>query len=44
MERVKQIVHAKEVYIRGYTGKGVRIALLDTGAFLHEKEAHCRTF
>lgn len=39
MERVKQIVHAKEVYKRGYTGKGVRIALLDTGAFLHENIA-----
>lgn len=36
MNRVKQIVHAKEVYKNGYTGKGVRIALLDTGAFLHE--------
>ena len=31
MERVKQVVHAKEVYQNGYTGKGVRIALLDTG-------------
>ena len=36
MERVKQIVHAKDVYKRGYTGKGIRIALLDTGVFLHE--------
>lgn len=39
MERVKQIVHANEVYKRGYTGKGVRIALLDTGAFMHENIA-----
>jgi len=34
MERVKQVVHAKEVYKKGYSGKGVRIALLDTGVFL----------
>lgn len=36
MERVKQIVHANEVYKRGYTGKGIRIALLDTGVFQHK--------
>ncbi len=35
MERVKQIVHANEVYKKGYTGKGIRIALLDTGVFQH---------
>lgn len=35
MERVKRVVHAKRVYRMGYTGKGVRIALLDTGVFLH---------
>jgi len=35
MERVKQIVHANDVYKKGYTGKGVRIALLDTGVFQH---------
>jgi len=35
MERVKRIVHAKDVYRLGYTGKGVRIALLDTGVHLH---------
>ncbi|MBR2045711.1 MAG: S8 family peptidase [Agathobacter sp.] len=31
MNRVKKEVHANRVYIDGYTGKGVRIALLDTG-------------
>ncbi|MBQ2705363.1 MAG: S8 family peptidase [Agathobacter sp.] len=36
MERVKQVVHAKEVYKKGYSGKGIRIALLDTGVFQHE--------
>lgn len=36
MDRVKRIVHAKEVYKKGYTGKGVRIALLDTGVFPHQ--------
>lgn len=35
MERVKKLVHAKEVYRMGYTGKGIRIALLDTGVFPH---------
>lgn len=35
MERVKEIVHAKEVYKKGYTGAGVRIALLDTGVHPH---------
>lgn len=36
MDRVKQLVNANEVYRKGYTGKNVRIALLDTGAFMHE--------
>ena len=36
MERVKQVVHAEEVYKKGYTGNGIRIALLDTGVFQHE--------
>ena len=31
MEYVKKLVHAEKVYQKGYTGKGVRIALLDTG-------------
>ena len=31
MNRVKKEVCAKRVYQDGYTGKGVRIALLDTG-------------
>ena len=35
MERVKEIVHAENVYRKGYTGRGVRIALLDTGVFTH---------
>ena len=35
MNRVKQIVHAQKVYRQGYTGKNVRIAVLDTGVFLH---------
>jgi len=35
MERAKELVHAENVYRKGYTGKGVRIALLDTGVFMH---------
>lgn len=41
MERAKEIVHAENVYRKGYTGKGVRIALLDTGAFNH-RDLKCR--
>ena len=40
MERVKKVIHAKEVYQKGYTGKGVRIALLDTGVFLRPELVH----
>lgn len=36
MDRVKQLVNAGRVYQNGYTGKGVRIALLDTGVFVHK--------
>lgn len=36
MDRAKQVVHAKDVYKRGYYGKGIRIALLDTGVFPHK--------
>lgn len=35
MERVRRLVHAKEVYRRGYTGRGIRIALLDSGVAEH---------
>lgn len=35
MKRVKKEVRAKQVYKDGYTGRGVRIALLDTGAAPH---------
>ena len=35
MERVKQIVHAKKVYHAGYSGKNIRIAVLDTGMAPH---------
>ena len=35
MKTVKKIVHAKEVYESGLTGKDVRIAVLDTGIALH---------
>lgn len=35
MERAKEMIHAENVYRKGYTGKGIRIALLDTGVFVH---------
>ena len=41
MERAKQIVNAKTVYQKGYTGKGIRIALLDTGVFSH-RDLKCK--
>lgn len=41
MERAKEIVHAENVYRKGYAGKGVRIALLDTGVFLH-RDLKCK--
>ena len=41
MERAKEIVHAENVYRKGYTGKGVRIVLLDTGVFSH-RDLKCK--
>lgn len=35
MNHVKRLVQADKVYRQGYTGKGVRIAVLDTGAYMH---------
>jgi serine protease AprX len=35
MEQVKRRVHADAVYRQGYTGRNVRIAVLDTGIFPH---------
>ncbi len=40
MQRAKEIVQAENVYRKGYTGRGVRIALLDTGTFSH-KDLQC---
>jgi serine protease AprX len=35
MEQVKKRVHADRAYRQGFTGRDVRIAVLDTGIFLH---------
>ena len=40
MKRVKEIVHAKKVYQAGYTGKNIRIAVLDTGIAKHPDLTH----
>ena len=32
MNRVKQLVHAENVYRMGYTGKNIRVVTLDTAA------------
>lgn len=37
MHNVKKIVNANNVYIDGYSGRGVRIALLDTGVAMHKE-------
>ena len=37
MENVKRLVNANDVYKFGYSGKGVRIALLDTGVAYHQE-------
>ena len=37
MKRVKEVVQAKNVYRKGFMGRGVRIALLDTGVYLREE-------
>lgn len=36
MRRVKQLVHAHNVYRKGFTGKGVCAVILDTGAYPHK--------
>lgn len=35
MNRVKRLVEAREVYRQGYSGNGMRIAVLDSGVALH---------
>lgn len=35
MDRARKIIHVEEVWARGYTGKGITAAVLDTGVCLH---------
>lgn len=39
MENIRVAINAKEVYENGLTGKGIGIAVLDTGAFMHHEIA-----
>ncbi len=39
MENIRAAINAKEVYKNGLTGKGIGIAILDTGAFIHREIA-----
>lgn len=42
MRRVKELVAAKDVYRAGYSGKNIRIALLDTGAVMRHPDLQGR--
>ena len=42
MNRVKRLVSANEVYKQGYSGKNVRIALLDTGVYAGHPDLRTR--
>lgn len=35
MDRIKEILNTPYVHRRGYTGKGITVAIMDTGLFLH---------
>ena len=35
MSSYKKQIHAKEVYKQGYSGKGIGVAILDTGVYIH---------
>ena len=44
MNRVKQLVHAENVYRMGYTGKNIRVVTLDTGVYLHPDLRQARAY
>ena len=35
MDRVKKLIHCRDAFALGITGRGVGVAVLDTGIFLH---------
>ena len=37
MEQAREAIHCGEAWNMGYTGKGVGVAVLDTGIFPHEE-------
>ena len=41
MNRAREWIHCNEAYRRGLTGKGVGVAILDTGVFLHPDLENC---
>ena len=41
VNRAREWIHCNEAYRRGLTGKGVGVAILDTGVFLHPDLENC---
>ena len=36
MERIRELLNTSYAHKRGYTGKGITVAVMDTGLFLHK--------
>ena len=36
MNQARKEIHCEECWREGYTGRGIGVAVLDTGIFLHE--------
>ncbi len=40
MDRVRRLIHAESAYEKGYRGKGIGVAVLDTGVYSHQDLDH----